>query len=410
LIELNPPLPFSAGKHAGFIREISPTAARVEWSEYQADTNIDWITIMSGDFLRHKIMVRTCCDNLITFLESSHDAVKDLLHVVRKGQHIQLCATGNVEHSLRATGFDEINLPIVALPEAKWEDVDTNTQFCGRSFRAPLLITGMTGGIAQASMINDRLARAASAHSIPMGVGSQRIALENPNYEGIFKLKDRYPELFLIGNIGIGQLRQNTYLQACQQAVAMINADALAIHINVLQELIQVEGDRDFRGLVERIGNVAAHLSVPVIVKEVGAGLDIYTAQKLWANGIRYFDIGGAGGTSWAHIEGLRASEPMIQRRGAIFRDWGIPTAKALAALRHLLPQANLIATGGIRDGLMARKAIFAGANLAGIGLPLLRAALESEDGPKRLLESMITEYKIAYFCSGMGAVSVTST
>jgi isopentenyl-diphosphate delta-isomerase len=401
VIALHPPLPFVAGSHGGFITEISMTSARVKWGDHATLTTPESIVIMTGDLKPRELSVASLSHDLLTFHEASQPQVMDLLHILRKSQHINLCAEVDVEHSTRSHGFDAVNLPVVALPEMHWDDVQTSVKFCGRSFTAPILITGMTGGVTRAAMINERLARAAVTHNLPMGVGSQRMALENPAYESIFKLKDRFPSLFLIGNLGIAQLRHDSYLSDCKRAVAMIGADALAIHVNVLQELIQVEGDRDFRGLISRIGAVAAALNVPVIVKEVGAGLDVVTAQKLWNVGIRYFDIGGSGGTSWAHIEGLRSSDSMIKRRGAIFRDWGIPTARALTDVRKALPEAAIIATGGIRDGLTVRKAVYTGANMVGIGLPLMRAALDSADGPEQLLSSIITEYKIACLCSG---------
>jgi isopentenyl-diphosphate delta-isomerase len=402
VIELNPPLPFVAGVRTGFVTQISATTARVKWSDQTQQTHPDSILIMTGDLKPHDLAISSAQQDLLTFCEAAQPAAMDLLHVVRKGQHIAICAQEDVEHTARSHGFDTISLPVVALPEKSWEDVSTDVNFCNKTFAAPILITGMTGGVARAAIINERLAHAAVKHNVPMGVGSQRMALENPAYNSIFKLKDRFPTLFLIGNLGIGQLRHASYLDDCQRAVDMISADAMAIHVNVLQELIQVEGDRDFRGLIERIGNIAEALKVPVIVKEVGAGLDSMTAKKLWDVGIRHFDIGGSGGTSWAHIEGLRSSDAMIKRRGAIFRDWGIPTATALTQVRAALPKASLIATGGIRDGLTALKATVVGANMVGIGLPLMRAALDHVDGPEQLLGSIITEYKIAKFCSGL--------
>jgi isopentenyl-diphosphate delta-isomerase len=272
----------------------------------------------------------------------------------------------------------------------------------GRDFGAPILITGMTGGVTQASIINERLAIAATTHNIPMGVGSQRLALEDEQHAAIFRLKDKFPKLFLLGNIGIGQLQANNYLELCQRAVDMIEADALAIHINVLQELIQVEGDRNFRGIIAKIGEVQRRLNVPVLVKEVGAGLDVTTALRLAEHGITHFDVGGAGGTSWALIEGLRSSDPFIQRRGEIFRNWGIPTAEAIRTVRSALPQSTLVATGGIRDGLMVLKALYTGANMAGIGLPLMRAATENNEAASKLLSAIIDELKIAKICSGI--------
>jgi isopentenyl-diphosphate delta-isomerase len=324
------------------------------------------------------------------------------MHALRKSQHIDLCATQDVEHSTKDNGFSSIKMPVVSLPEVNWSEVSTATTFLGQTFGAPIVITGMTGGVAQGTMINERLARCAVTHKIPMGVGSQRMALENSALEGIFKLKDKFPGLFLIGNVGIGQLHGPHFLDFCQRAVDMIHANALAIHVNVLQELIQVEGDRDFRGIIEKISAIQSKLKVPVIVKEVGAGLDAITAKKLWDTGIKYFDVGGAGGTSWAHIEGLRASDALIRRRGALFRDWGLTTGEALKTVRSALPAAAIIATGGIRDGLTVLKAVYSGADMAGIGLPLMKAAIEHDDAATKLMAAIIDELKIAMMVSGI--------
>ncbi len=330
-------------------------------------------------------------------------AFLDILHRLRKEQHIGICAEQNVEASTRTHGFENVTLNPVALPDLSWDEICTKRVFMGRVFQAPILITGMTGGVERASEINDRLARAAVEFDIPMGVGSQRLALENSQHESIFSLKKKFPKLFLIGNIGIGQLRSPNYLDLCHRAVAMIGADALAIHVNVLQELVQVEGDRDFRDIRSKIGVVAKALSVPVLVKEVGAGLDATTALALSALGIRYFDVGGVGGTSWAHIEGLRSSDPVIARLGKTFRNWGLSTRESLESLVALkLQNTEFVATGGIRDGVTILKAIKCGASMAGIGLPLFKAALESEDGPKHELAAIIHELKIAMMCTGL--------
>ena len=377
MIKLNPPLPVVAGGHPGFVTGMSTTHARVEWSDDIKTRPAPTSAVISTGAKQYKISIKNTDNQLIQFADASLPVAIDLLHSLRKGQHIDLCATEDVEHSGKNNGFDAVKLPVVALPEVSWNDVSTSTTFMGRTFSAPVLITGMTGGVARGTLINERLARAASECGVPMGVGSQRMALENPDHAGIFKLKEKFKDLFLIGNIGIGQLREANYLDLCQRAVEMINADALAIHVNVLQELIQEEGDRDFRGLLDKIARVSNSIGVPVIVKEVGAGLDVPTAKALSDRGVTYFDVGGSGGTSWAHIEGLRSDELLIRRRGEIFRDWGIPTAEAVSALRKELPAAGLIATGGIRDGLTVLKAVHIGANMVGIGLPLMRAAFK---------------------------------
>lgn len=401
MIKLNPPLPVVAGGHPGFVTGMSATHARVEWSDGIKSQPAPTSAVISTGTKQYKIAIKSADNQLIQFAESSLAVALDLLHGLRKGQHIDLCATEDVEHSGKKHGFDAVTLPVVALPEVAWNDVSTSTTFMGRTFSAPILITGMTGGVARGTLINERLARAASQCGVPMGVGSQRMALENPEHAGIFKLKDKFKDLFLIGNIGIGQLREANYLDLCKRAVEMINADALAIHVNVLQELIQEEGDRDFRGLLDKIANVSASLAVQVIVKEVGAGLDVATAKALNDRGVKYFDVGGSGGTSWAHIEGLRSDDSLIRRRGEIFRDWGIPTAEAVSSLRREIPDAQIIATGGIRDGLTALKALYIGANMVGIGLPLMRAALVGDDEPANLLRAVIQELKIAKICSG---------
>ncbi len=410
MIQVTPHLPLTALTHDGRTHQgeliaISESSAWVTWQHQDLalkPTDIRSISIGSERRPSPAFKVGSCIDGLISFHEDSQHEIRDFLHGLRKSQHLNICAEKDVEHSDRRNGFEDIELPVLALPETSWDDIDTSVSFLGSRFSAPILITGMTGGVAQGTMINERLAEAATAHNIPMGVGSQRMALENEAHADIFRVKRKYPKLFLIGNIGIGQLRSKNYLDLCERAVDMISADALAIHVNVLQELIQIEGDRDFRGVIEKIGHVTTKLKRPVIVKEVGVGLDVPTAKRLAEVGVSCFDVGGSGGTSWALIEGLRAIDPIIQRRGEVFRNWGIPTAKAVRDLRLALPKSSIIATGGIRDGLTVLKALNVGADMAGIGLPLMRAALEGADRPSKLLGAIIDELKIAKMCSGL--------
>jgi isopentenyl-diphosphate Delta-isomerase len=410
MIQVNPHLPITVAtidgqKITGHLQAISEQAAQIELKPEQPLRNLNLVesfVIHTKDKISHPIKIRGYQSDFFLIDELSRPEIQDFLHGLRKIQHITLCANEDVEHSNRNHGFFDVELPVVALPERAWDDISTSTTFLGRTFNAPIVITGMTGGVDQGTIINERLARAATDHNIPMGVGSQRLALENDAHADIFRVKKKFPNIFLIGNIGIGQLRSKNYIDLCERAVQMISADALAVHVNVLQELIQVEGDRDFTGLIDKIGHIASKLSVPLIVKEVGVGLDTVTAQRLFDAGIRCMDVGGAGGTSWAHIEGLRAKDPIIQRRGAIFRNWGIPTAKALRDLRRALPDASIIATGGIRDGLTILKALHTGANMAGIGLPLMRAALQGPESASELVGAFIDELKIAKMCSGL--------
>jgi isopentenyl-diphosphate delta-isomerase len=325
----------------------------------------------------------------------------DLMGLVRKGQHIAICATMDVEASDRYTGFTDVYLRPKALPELAWSDLDTSGVFLGRKFPLPILITGMTGGLTQGAEINRRLARVAQHYGIPMGVGSQRVALENPDHAAIFTVKTFAPNLFLIGNVGIAQIRSHDAIEKCRRAVAMIEADALAIHVNVLQEVVQVEGDKDFRDIFTAISRVVRSLGVPVIVKEVGCGIDRETARRLMETGVAAIDCGGKGGTSWSLIEGARAKSPVTQQVGLTFRDWGIPTALSVATVHQALPTMPLIATGGIRDGLTVAKAVALGASMCGIGLPIFKAALESEEAPFTVIETFTQGLRTAMICSG---------
>ena len=293
----------------------------------------------------------------------------------RKKEHIDICASTDVESSDKFTGFSEFSFYPKSLPDINTEDIDLSATFLNTSFGMPVLIPGMVGGTSEGHEINLRLAQIAQEFNIPMGVGSQRISLENDETAKYFKLKDRFPNIFLISNVGISVLKENDYVSKCKRAVDMIEADALSIHVNVMQELVQKEGLRDFSGIFPKIKTVASELNVPIIIKEVGFGLDTDTGSKLRDLGVKVLDIGGSGGTSWAYVEGLRAADENTKRVGATFRDWGIPTAFALRDLKKTCPNMELIATGGIRNGIDVAKAIALGASMAGIGLPLFRAA-----------------------------------
>lgn len=334
----------------------------------------------------------------------------DLMGLVRKGQHIAICATMDVEASDRYTGFNDVTLRPMALPELAWNDLNTNVSFLGRTFPLPLLITGMTGGLSQGAEINRRLAQVAQHYGIPMGVGSQRVALENPDHAAIFTVKSFAPNLFLIGNVGIAQIRSGDAVEKCRRAVEMIEADALAIHVNVLQEVVQVEGDKDFRNIFHSISRLARSLDVPIIVKEVGCGIDVETARRLAETGVAAIDCGGKGGTSWSLIEGARAKSQVTQQVGLTFRDWGIPTALSVATVHQAVPSLPLIATGGIRDGLTIAKAVALGAKLCGIGLPIFKAALESEEAPFSVIETFTQGLRTAMICSGARDLSALQT
>lgn len=331
---------------------------------------------------------------------SSRETLRDLLARIRKNQHIDLCRDNDVEASDRINGFE--NLCFVPRTIPKSSSVQLRRNFLGRDFAMPILITGMTGGVEKGAQINRNLALAASKHNIPMGVGSQRMAIDDPKLRGIFAVKDQCPDIFLIGNLGIGQLTNDFRLEKCLEAVSMIEADALAIHVNIVQELVQVEGDRSFDGFFKNLKLVCQELSVPVIVKEVGCGMDRDSLAELVNSGVAAIDIGGRGGTSWSRIEGLRGSSRLTARLGEGFRNWGIPTAYSLAAARRAVGETYpLIATGGIRDGMTVAKAVALGATMVGIGLPLFRAALRSAEAVDEELEALKLELTTTIIATG---------
>ena len=309
----------------------------------------------------------------------------------RKNDHLDLCAKQDVEATDRSTGFERLSFQPRTLPELDWDELDTHVTLLGRCFAAPFMISGMTFGVERGDALNRNLARCAAHHNIPLGVGSQRIALENRHTQQANDLRRHAPDIFLLANLGISHLQR----EQCLQAVEMLEANALAIHLNVMQELMQPEGSRNFRGVLAKLQQLAADFPVPIIVKEVGFGIDPHTAARLLASGIAAIDVGGKGGTSWSWIEGLRHATQEERQLAQAFRNWGIPTAYNVAVLRDALPHCPLIATGGIRDGLMAAKALALGANMVGLGLPLLKAALVSDAAAIAVMHTFIRGLKI---------------
>lgn len=336
------------------------------------------------------------------------DSFATLLAIFRKNQHIDICANQDVES--RTTGFANLSFIPQAVPTFNFDQIDLSTLFLGRKFSSPLLITGMTGGVFKGSYINENLAQIAQELNIPMGVGSQRIALEDENFRDIFILKKKFPNLFLIGNIGCSQILKNDGVKLCLDAVSMIEADALAIHLNLIQECVQVEGDRVFKNFLDRLKDICLTLNVPVIVKEVGSGIDPWSALQLKNAGVSAIDVGGRGGTSWGYIEGLRSGDDETKKLGVDFRSWGIPTAYAIKVLRNQLGHDyNLIATGGIRSGLDIAKACALGASMVGIGLPFMKAALDSYQACHALSASLLRGLRITLMATGSQKISELS-
>jgi isopentenyl-diphosphate delta-isomerase len=322
--------------------------------------------------------------------------------VSRKQEHLNIVLSGDAAGRPGGTGLDSVRFKHVALPELNLQDIDLSTRFLNRKLRAPLLISSMTGGVERAAQINANLAEAAGALGIAFAVGSQRIALEEGAAAGFDRsLRDKAGSAPIFANFGAAQLRQWAPREATRRAIDMIDANALIIHINPLQEALQPGGDHDWRGLLGEIETLARTDEVPIIVKEVGAGISGAVARRLVDAGVAAVDVAGSGGTSWAAVEGARARDPVARAIAAPFADWGIPTAYAIADVRRMCPETPVIASGGIRHGLDVARAIRLGADLGGIAAGVLEAALTSTEAVIEQFESVIGALRVACFCTG---------
>ena len=320
----------------------------------------------------------------------------------RKNDHLDIVLDPQRACSTVRSGFADVTFEHCALPELRLDDVDIHTALFGRVLAAPLLISSMTGGAARAVQINLNLAEAAQALGIALAVGSQRIALENEADQGLTRqLRELAPDVPLLANFGAAQLVAGYGVAEAQRAVDMIGADALIIHFNPLQEAVQVGGDRDWRGVLLALEELALRLPVPLVAKEVGAGISPAVAQRLLDAGVSVIDIAGAGGTSWAAVEAERTHDRRQQAVARAFAGWGIPTAQAIASVRRACPGAHLVASGGIRDGIDAAKAIRLGADLVGQAAGVLDAALTGPDAVIEHFQIMIEQLRIACFCTG---------
>ncbi len=319
----------------------------------------------------------------------------------RKADHLRICLEDDVQFRNLTNGLENYRFAHSCLPELNLEEIDICTKFLHKTLKAPLLISSMTGGTEQAKMINCRLAVAAQKYGLAMGVGSQRIAVENPEVAHTFNVRSLAPDAMLFANLGAVQLNYSYGLKQCLQAVDILEADALILHLNPLQECIQPHGDTNFKGLLQKIEQLCQQIDVPVIVKEVGNGISLNMATKLIEVGVDGIDVAGAGGTSWAKVESERAENSLQRKLGKTFADWGISTADCIIQIREQYQDVPLIASGGLRDGMEIAKAIALGADLAGLAFPFLQAASESETAIDELIELLIAEIKIVLFCTG---------
>jgi isopentenyl-diphosphate Delta-isomerase len=323
----------------------------------------------------------------------------------RKADHLRI----NIEQDVRAkgvsAGFERYRFTHCALPEMALADVDLRVTHLGRELRAPLLISCMTGGTPEAAKVNRMLARVAEEFGFAMGLGSGRVMLEHPETISSFDVRDVAPNVMLLANLGAVQLNNGYGKEACLRMVELVRADALVLHLNPLQEALQPEGDTDFRGLLEKIGELCAKLPVPVLVKEVGWGLSGAVVRALFAHGVAGVDVAGAGGTSWSEVERHRTTERWRVRVAAQFAGWGIPTAESIRAARAVAPNELVIASGGVRDGLDAAKAIALGADLAGVAGPFLRAAAEGIEPARELAREFVEVLRVAMFALGIRTI-----
>ena len=325
----------------------------------------------------------------------------DVFHEKRKKEHLEICLNEEVQFKEQTTGFEEYYFIHQALPEIDLVDIDISVSLFGKSLLAPLIISPMVGGIETATGINRNLARAAQSLGLAMGVGSQRCLLDAPELTKTFQVRDIAPDILLFANLGAVQLNNGFGVEECFNLVRSIGADALILHLNPLQEALQPEGNTNFAGLADKIRSVCNQLPVPVIVKEVGAGISEEAAKELAAAGVSGLDVAGAGGTSWSEIERLRTTGKIANRVASAFASWGIGTSDSVIMARKGAPGLPVIASGGIRTGTDVAKAIALGADACGVAGPLLKAANESFSAVEDYLLELTQELKIAMFCIG---------
>jgi isopentenyl-diphosphate delta-isomerase len=325
-----------------------------------------------------------------------------------KSKHIEMCLRDDVEY-LKTTGLEAFELINQALPEVSLEQIDLSTSLVGKPIGAPLMIAPMTGGTEQGHEINCRLARAAQERRLPLSVGSQRLAIEDPARAALFDVRQYAPDCVLFANFGAAQLVRGWGAAQARRAVDMLRADAIFIHFNPIQEAIQ-GGDRDFRGLAARLSALCQDLArdgIPVFAREICFGLSADAARILLDCGVAGIDCAGAGGTSWAKVEALCAKTERQRQIGLRFGEWGIPTSRSILNVRTVSPGIPLIATGGLRSGIDLALALALGADVGAMARPFLLRAVESEEAVHRFIEDTLEELRICMF--GAGAVNVTA-
>lgn len=332
----------------------------------------------------------------------------------RKADHVRISLAHDIAAPQSASWAD-IQLAHNALPEVDLDEIDLSTPYLGHQLRHPIFISSLTGGHPDVAIINERLGMIAQEYGLAMGVGSQRAALVTPQLAETYSVtRAKAPDAFLIANVGAPQLipqrdKPAFTLEDARAAVRMIGANALATHLNFLQEAAQPEGDRNARGALDGIRALAESVGVPVIAKETGAGVSYPVARRLARAGVSAIDVGGAGGSSMAAMEAQRAQErgnPRAGAIGALYRDWGIVTPIAVVEAHAGAPTLPITATGGVRSGLDAARALALGATLVGMGYPFLQAASESVDSVREFLDQFLEELRVAMQLTGSASIA----
>lgn len=316
----------------------------------------------------------------------------------RKSDHIRINLERDVASRI-TSGLEAWRFGHEALPELNLADVDLSVEFLGRSLRAPLLISSMTGGTEEARRINLNLAAAAEKAGIAIGLGSMRAAIARPDSAPTFQIREAAPSAMILANVGAVQFNYGFGLDECRRLVDLAGADALILHLNPLQEALQPEGDTNWSGLLRAIERICRQLSVPVVAKEVGWGISERAAADLARAGVAAIDVAGAGGTSWSQVEMYRAQTETQRRIAAAFGDWGLPTAESVQQARRGAPGLPIIASGGITNGVEGAKCIALGASLFGLARPFLRAATESAGAVSEEIDVIVGQLRIAMFC-----------
>lgn len=316
----------------------------------------------------------------------------------RKSDHIRINLERDVASRI-TSGLEAWRFGHEALPELNLADVDLSVEFLGRSLRAPLLISSMTGGTEEARRINLNLAAAAEKAGIAIGLGSMRAAIARPDSAPTFQIREAAPSAMILANVGAVQFNYGFGLDECRRLVDLAGADALILHLNPLQEALQPEGDTNWSGLLRAIEGICRQLSVPVVAKEVGWGISERAAGDLARAGVAAIDVAGAGGTSWSQVEMYRAQTETQRRIAAAFGDWGLPTAESVQQARRGAPGLPIIASGGITNGVEGAKCIALGASLFGLARPFLRAATESAGAVSEEIDVIVGQLRIAMFC-----------